>query len=141
MAGSAPGLTIWLDSSPILGCAYRAELTHSLTMRGPMGGKTPQMSRSFALTSGICPCATWRLRPRGWRICGLSTWLALGAPATGLEPLKRDIFTPRQQRSLRRFYLRLLLGAYLGLPGKDVGVSKPIAASPAWTERARQTQA
>ena len=27
-----------------------------------------------------------------------------------------------RQRTLRRFYLRLLLGAYLGLPGKDVSI-------------------
>jgi len=29
-----------------------------------------------------------------------------------------------QQRTTRRFYLRLLLGAYLGLPGKDVRVTR-----------------
>ena len=29
-----------------------------------------------------------------------------------------------QQRTTRRFYLRLLLGAYLGLPGKDIHISR-----------------
>lgn len=42
----------------------------------------------------------------------------LGAPEPGTE------LWPRQSRSTRRFYLRLLLGAYLGLPGKDVKISR-----------------
>ena len=39
-------------------------------------------------------------------------------------------FLPRQERTIRRFYLRLLLGAYLGLPGKDVAVSRQIKGKP-----------
>jgi 4'-phosphopantetheinyl transferase len=35
-----------------------------------------------------------------------------------------------QQRATRRFYLRLLLGAYLGLPGKDVQISRRIKGRP-----------
>lgn len=35
-----------------------------------------------------------------------------------------------QQRATRRFYLRLLLGAYLGLPGKDVRISRRIKGRP-----------
>jgi len=35
-----------------------------------------------------------------------------------------------QQRATRRFYLRLLLGAYLGLPGKDVRVIRRIKGRP-----------
>ncbi len=35
-----------------------------------------------------------------------------------------------QQRSTRRFYLRLLLGAYLGLPGKDVRIARRIKGRP-----------
>ncbi|MDX1460269.1 MAG: 4'-phosphopantetheinyl transferase superfamily protein [Xanthomonadales bacterium] len=31
---------------------------------------------------------------------------------------------PRQERATRRFYLRLLLGAYLGLPGKAVRINR-----------------
>jgi len=42
----------------------------------------------------------------------------LGAPELGV------VLRPRQSRSTRRFYLRLLLGAYLGLPGKDVKISR-----------------
>ncbi len=44
------------------------------------------------------------------------------------NPLNVDIrvdsseLTVVQQRTTRRFYLRLLLGAYLGLPGKDVQI-------------------
>jgi 4'-phosphopantetheinyl transferase len=33
-------------------------------------------------------------------------------------------FTPGQLRFARRFYLRLLLGAYLGLPGKSVRINR-----------------
>ena len=35
-----------------------------------------------------------------------------------------------QQRAVRRFYLRLLLGAYLGLPGKDVHITRRIKGRP-----------
>jgi 4'-phosphopantetheinyl transferase len=35
-----------------------------------------------------------------------------------------------QQRAIRRFYLRLLLGAYLGLPGKDINISRRIKGRP-----------
>jgi 4'-phosphopantetheinyl transferase len=35
-----------------------------------------------------------------------------------------------QQRATRRFYLRLLLGAYLGLPGKDVHIGRRIKGRP-----------
>ena len=35
-----------------------------------------------------------------------------------------------QQRAIRRFYLRLLLGAYLGLPGKDVHINRRIKGRP-----------
>lgn len=35
-----------------------------------------------------------------------------------------------QQRAVRRFYLRLLLGAYLGLPGKDIHISRRIKGRP-----------
>jgi len=35
-----------------------------------------------------------------------------------------------QQRATRRFYLRLLLGAYLGLPGKDIHITRRIKGRP-----------
>jgi 4'-phosphopantetheinyl transferase len=35
-----------------------------------------------------------------------------------------------QHRATRRFYLRLLLGAYLGLPGKDVHIARRIKGRP-----------
>lgn len=38
--------------------------------------------------------------------------------------------TPRQERTSRRFYLRLLLGAYLGIPGKDVTISRLVRGKP-----------
>jgi 4'-phosphopantetheinyl transferase len=38
--------------------------------------------------------------------------------------------SPRQERTIRRFYLRLLLGAYLSLPGKEVVVSRMVRGKP-----------
>lgn len=35
-----------------------------------------------------------------------------------------------QQRATRRFYLRLLLGAYLGVPGKDVHITRRVKGRP-----------
>ncbi len=35
-----------------------------------------------------------------------------------------------QQRTTRRFYLRLILGAYLGLPGKDVHIIRRVKGRP-----------
>lgn len=35
-----------------------------------------------------------------------------------------------QQRAVRRFYLRLLLGAYLGVPGKDIHITRRIKGRP-----------
>jgi len=45
----------------------------------------------------------------------------------GSEPTELSIF---QQRATRRFYLRLLLGAYLDLPGKDIRITRRIKGRP-----------
>ena len=37
---------------------------------------------------------------------------------------------PRHERTIRRFYLRLLLGAYLGVSGKDVKISRLVRGKP-----------
>lgn len=39
-------------------------------------------------------------------------------------------FSAFQKQTTRRFYLRLLLGAYLGLPGKDIRISRRIKGRP-----------
>jgi 4'-phosphopantetheinyl transferase len=62
--------------------------------------------------------------------------VALGNPLSPLEPISRDALTPRQQRGLRRFYLRLLLGAYLGIAGKDVQVSRAVRGKPRLDQQA-----
>jgi|GEM_PF-769677 len=41
-----------------------------------------------------------------------------------------EVFSFTQQRTVRRFYLRLLLGAYLGLPGKDIHIGRRIKGRP-----------
>lgn len=52
------------------------------------------------------------------------------------NPLHPDVgahsneLTVFQQRTTRRFYLRLLLGAYLGLPGKDIHITRRIKGRP-----------
>lgn len=48
-------------------------------------------------------------------------------PSASDEPAGQSVF---QQRATRRFYLRLLLGAYLGLPGKDVRITRRIKGRP-----------
>lgn len=54
----------------------------------------------------------------------------LGNPmGVDLDPAK-TVLNTRQRRSLRRFYLRLLLGAYLGIPGKDVKISRQVRGKP-----------
>jgi len=45
----------------------------------------------------------------------------------GAEPVKLSVF---QQTATRRFYLRLLLGAYLGIPGKDINITRRIKGRP-----------
>jgi len=56
---------------------------------------------------------------------------ALASPL-GLAEDKEDFSSlkPRHERTIRRFYLRLLLGAYLGLPGKDVVISRLVKGKP-----------
>lgn len=39
-------------------------------------------------------------------------------------------FTPGQLRFARRFFLRLLLGAYLGIPGKSVHINRSVRGKP-----------
>lgn len=52
------------------------------------------------------------------------------------NPLNPDRATPSSKlsvfhhRASRRFYLRLLLGAYLGLPGKDIHITRRIKGRP-----------
>lgn len=46
----------------------------------------------------------------------------LGSPLQPDEPIEPERLPAAQRRTLRRFYLRLLLGDYLGVPGKDVHV-------------------
>jgi len=48
-------------------------------------------------------------------------------PDAAVKPSELCIF---QQRATRRFYLRLLLGAYLGLPGKDIHIGRRIKGRP-----------
>lgn len=64
----------------------------------------------------------------------------LGSPLQPDEPIDRDRFPVRQQRTLRRFYLRLLLGAYLDLPGKDVHVVRDARGKPALDPARHATQ-
>ena len=48
-------------------------------------------------------------------------------PDSGIRLAEMSVI---QQRATRRFYLRLLLGAYLGLPGKDIHITRRIKGRP-----------
>lgn len=54
----------------------------------------------------------------------------LGNPLDPAQTVERDRMTIIQRRTLRRFYLRLLLGAYLGRAGKDVQISRAVRGKP-----------
>lgn len=53
-------------------------------------------------------------------------------PAHGEPPLKLN---PRQERTIRRFYLRLLLASYLGITGREVKISRLIRGKPVLDHR------
>jgi 4'-phosphopantetheinyl transferase len=55
----------------------------------------------------------------------------LGSPLLLDEEGGEDtVLKPRHERTIRRFYLRLLLGAYLGVSGKDVRISRMVKGKP-----------
>ena len=55
---------------------------------------------------------------------------ALSNPLNADSKVRFIDMSAAQQRTIRRFYLRLLLGAYLGLPGKDVHIERRIKGRP-----------
>ncbi len=55
---------------------------------------------------------------------------ALSNPLNPDTKARSSNMSAAQQRAVRRFYLRLLLGAYLGLPGKDVRIERRIKGRP-----------
>ncbi len=54
----------------------------------------------------------------------------LSNPLNPAEAAQASDLSVVQLRAIRRFYLRLLLGAYLGLPGKDVHINRRIKGRP-----------
>jgi len=54
----------------------------------------------------------------------------LSNPLNSSESADSDALSVFQQRTTRRFYLRLILGAYLGLPGKDVHIVRRVKGRP-----------
>jgi 4'-phosphopantetheinyl transferase len=48
----------------------------------------------------------------------------LSSPLGSNEGVQSHRLSAVQQRATRRFYLRLILGAYLGLPGKDIHIKR-----------------
>lgn len=56
---------------------------------------------------------------------------AMGSPLMLSDDDHRNTpLRPRHERTIRRFYLRLLLGAYLGISGKDVRISRMVKGKP-----------
>ncbi len=68
-----------------------------------------------------------------WHVDLASLWnsltAALGDGASG-DPGQAVSMTMAQLRFARRFYLRMLLGAYLGIPGKDVALNRSSRGKP-----------
>jgi 4'-phosphopantetheinyl transferase len=54
----------------------------------------------------------------------------LSSPLNSFTSGESTELTVVQQRATRRFYLRLLLGAYLDLPGKDVRITRRVKGRP-----------
>jgi len=54
----------------------------------------------------------------------------LSNPLNSEEGVQSSELSVFQQRATRRFYLRLLLGAYLGCPGKDIHITRRIKGRP-----------
>jgi 4'-phosphopantetheinyl transferase len=54
----------------------------------------------------------------------------LGNPLQGEHQAHAPVLNARQSRALRRFYMRLLLGSYLGMPGKDIEISRRVKGKP-----------
>jgi 4'-phosphopantetheinyl transferase len=64
---------------------------------------------------------------------------ALGSPLVLEEDSLSEVLRPRHERTVRRFYLRLLLGAYLGISGKDVRISRMVKGKPVLDPNAHAT--
>lgn len=84
------------------------------------------------------PLAALELPPPGVAELWFIDLLELGSPLDPDAVVERSGFSAPQQRTLRRFYLRLLLGAYLGLPGKDVRISRAVRGKPMLDRRAHE---
>lgn len=54
----------------------------------------------------------------------------LSNPLSGGEAARPGELSVFQQNTVRRFYLRLLLGAYLGIPGRDVRINRRLKGRP-----------
>lgn len=54
----------------------------------------------------------------------------LSNPMSANSQLRSSDLSAAQQRATRRFYLKLLLGAYLGIPGKDVRIERRLKGKP-----------
>lgn len=92
-------------------------------MRGPWGNVT-QATQSFNgdFIQRNLPLSELAPPQPGCADLWLLNLAELGNPLQADESPDPQNFSARQQRWLRRFYLRLLLGSYLGLPGKDVHI-------------------
>ncbi|MFT5372015.1 MAG: 4'-phosphopantetheinyl transferase [Lysobacterales bacterium] len=65
----------------------------------------------------------------------------LGSPLIASNTTdKEQVLSPRHERTIRRFYLRLLLGAYLGVSGKDVKISRMVKGKPVLDPKVHQHQ-
>lgn len=101
---------------------------HSLATPDTMGNEDRE---ELHLTEWRLPLRELALPDPGTAHLWLLDLATLGSPLQPDIDLTHTPLPVRQRRTLRRFYLRLLLGAYLDLPGKDVqlvrsGRGKPV---------------
>jgi len=65
----------------------------------------------------------------------------LGSPLMLSDDGQNEVsLRPRHERTIRRFYLRLLLGAYLGISGKDDVISRMVKGKPVLDSNIHQHQ-
>lgn len=99
-----------------------------------LNGVTPADFKRRAL-----PLVDLELPPPGCVHLWFLDFSELGNPLQGDHQAHPPELNIRQLRALRRFYLRLLLGAYLDLPGKNVEISRLVKGKPVLAGAAGET--
>jgi 4'-phosphopantetheinyl transferase len=99
------------------------------------------MTRNDKFTTSMLPLGKLELPPAGLAHLWFLDLNKLGSPLIAInEEQKERVLRPREERTIRRFYLRLILGAYLGVSGKDVKISRMVKGKPVLDPNVHQRQ-